>query len=87
MTVNVVAELLFGMVIVPETLPPAPPAAPDTPPPPPPPLMVKVNEVTPADTVRVWVPAVLRVTEEVVVPWNEVLALLVHELPATALTL
>jgi len=53
MTVNCVEELLDGIVIVPEMVPPAAPLAPPAPPPPPAPLMVNVNEVTPAATVRV----------------------------------
>jgi hypothetical protein len=65
MTVNVVALPLTGMVIVPDTVPPEPPAAPLWPPPPPAPFIVKVNEVTPAGTVRVYEPAVVFATETV----------------------
>jgi len=84
--VNVVGEPLLGIVIVPATLPPAPPFAPFMPPPPPPPLIAKLNVVTPAGTVKVWVPADANVTLAVVVPWNEELAALFQLLPETALT-
>jgi hypothetical protein len=49
--------------------------------------MVKVNLVTLAGTVRVWVPAEVKCAAPAVVPWNEELAALTQELPATAVTL
>jgi hypothetical protein len=51
--VNVVAVLLSGIVMVPETLPPAPAVGLLTPPPPPAPRIVNVNDVTCAGTVSV----------------------------------
>jgi hypothetical protein len=84
-TVNVVAEPLTGIVMLPDTLPPAPPLAPFMAPPPPAPFIVKLNVVTPAGTVSVCVPAVAKLTVAYVVPWNEELVL-VQLLPAIALT-
>jgi len=85
-TVKVVADDVFGIVIVPATTPPAPPLAPLMAPPPPAPVIVKLNVVTWAGTVRVWVPDVANVTAAVVVPWNDALAVLCQLLPEIELT-